>query len=444
MTVSAPPRPPRPNDSVRRPPRLPRPTDHVEHAEPEALIEEARQRARRRRRMYGAVATFSVLVGLAVATIVEGAAPPQQAALGLAAPPSAVGSAASSQIAFVSSTTWALGATDCCAELRVINPDGSEERTLTRLAAMGGAQPVWSPDGRRIVFVSAPGFSEEIAVINADGSGKQILTHHPASDQGPVWSPDGRKIAFTRASYALPADTSVFTMNADGSGKRMLAQGAGPVWSPDGRKIAYGSGDGGVHVVNADGGGQLTLGRGSGPLWSPDGRKVAYTGDSGGVFVVNADGSGRRKLARGTGPLWSPDGRKIAYGGVPGGVFVVDADGTGKRRLSHNASTWGDAPSSWSPDGQRILFSRFVGHGRYGPAKVLSYVMGADGSGKSRLTQHGGQSVWSPDGRMIAVSSGHDGTAAIHVVHADGSGSRRIARLYASGLELAWSPARRT
>jgi Tol biopolymer transport system component len=191
-------------------------------------------------------------------------------------------------------------------------------------------------------------------VINANGSGKRILTYHPAADHGPVWSPDGRKIAFS-------GDPSgIFVVNADGSGKRMLAHGGGPVWSPDGRKIAY-------------------------------------SGDPGGVFVVNAGGSGRRMLARGRGPVWSPDG-------------------------------------------QKIIFGRFVGHGRYGP-KHSSYVMSAEGKAKRRLTQDGG-AVWSPDGRMIAVWTVRDGTAAIHVMRADGSGARRIARLYASGLELAWSPAR--
>jgi Tol biopolymer transport system component len=149
---------------------------------------------------------------------------------------------ARSHIAFVLSSSWALGATDCCAELRVITPDGSGQRTLTRFAAMYSASPVWSPDGRRIAFMTAPGFSEEIAVINANGSGKRILTYHPASDHGPVWSPDGRKIAFTRASYSQPVTTTVVVTNADGSGKRILAHGSGPVWtggrSPSGATAA--------------------------------------------------------------------------------------------------------------------------------------------------------------------------------------------------------------
>jgi hypothetical protein len=155
VAVTAPPRPPRPIDPAER--------DEFD-ALVEALIEEARQRARRRRRRYGAVAALVAFVGLALATIVEGAEPSQTAApaSALAADSSAASSQARSQIAFVLSSSWALGATDCCAELRVINPGGSGQRTSS-VRRHVQRPPVWSPDGRRIAFMTAPGFSEEIA-----------------------------------------------------------------------------------------------------------------------------------------------------------------------------------------------------------------------------------------------------------------------------------------
>ena len=59
-------------------------------------------------------------------------------------------------------------------------------------------------------------------------------------------------------------DSTIYVMNADGSGQRRLTGTAGfedsPAWSPDGQKIAFGR-DGGVYVVNADGSGERRLTR---------------------------------------------------------------------------------------------------------------------------------------------------------------------------------------
>ncbi len=115
----------------------------------------------------------------------------------------------------------------------VANADGSGLRTLTRIAVVNGQTLNWSPDGRKIVFVSYRDGNQEIYVMNADGSGRRNLTRHPGHDSDPAWSPDGRKIAF---ATMREGDFEIYVMNADGSGQRNLTRNpAGLIAFPSGR-----------------------------------------------------------------------------------------------------------------------------------------------------------------------------------------------------------------
>ena len=122
MTVTAPPRPPRPGDPVDR--------KELEGIV-EALIEETRQRARRRRRIYGAAATLVALVGVTVFAVFERSAQSQTASPGLAAGSGLSAGATRSKLAFIRHRESA-----CCGrvgpfELYVMNADGSGQRRLT-------------------------------------------------------------------------------------------------------------------------------------------------------------------------------------------------------------------------------------------------------------------------------------------------------------------------
>src|SRR6266545_3008535 len=133
------------------------------------------------------------------------------------------------------------------------------------------------------------GFSPEIYVMNADGSGQANLTRNRAADDAPAWSRDGAKIAL---SSERDGNWEIYVMQADGTGPTRLtvnrsADDAFPDWSPDGTKIAFHTDRDGnyeIYVMNADGSGQTNLTRtlrsdDFEPAWSPDGTKIAFAGN---------------------------------------------------------------------------------------------------------------------------------------------------------------------
>ena len=234
---------------------------------------------------------------------------------------------------------------------------------------------VWSPDGRRLAFVSSRDGDADVFVMNADGTGVRQLTVNsrtaggaPIQDSAPTWSRDGGRIAF--ASTRDGGEPEIYVMNADGTSQRRVTRTAAyvsdhtPEFSPDGRWILFASDRAGydnyeIYRVRTDGTGLVRVTRtaagidDNAPRYSPDGRTIAFTSTRRGtqdIFLMNADGSWVRGL---TGsptlddvfPQWTADGTQVVFwtfsgpGGSPSeDVWIVDSDRTDRRRLLGSAA----------------------------------------------------------------------------------------------------------
>jgi TolB protein len=276
------------------------------------------------------------------------------------------------------------------------------------------------PKSGAIAFTSDRDGTEQIYVMNADGSNSRRLTNGPVNNSNAAWSPDGKMIAFARSG---DGNVEIYVMQADGSNPHGLVGGYQPAWSPDGKRIAFTIGGPGlnddsyVYTVNAEGtGGTYIAGdywpyeAASDPAWSPDGTRLALRlrefWDEGGYYtsivVMNADGTNWRYVATSSddgggtvaSPAWSPDGTKITFISYDR-VSVVEADGLGEHAL--NTGTVNNESSVWSPDGTKIAFSGACVDACSGALDI--FVMNADGSGVVRLTDHAGRNyapVWRP------------------------------------------------
>ncbi|HJN17873.1 MAG TPA: hypothetical protein QGH10_20400, partial [Armatimonadota bacterium] len=93
----------------------------------------------------------------------------------------------------------------------------------------------------------------EIYTVRPDGTQRKRLTDSMGGNFLPAWSPDGKRIAFMSTRTGVP---EIWIMDADGTGQRQITLGGGtflPAWSPDGRQIACTS-HGQIWLIDADGG----------------------------------------------------------------------------------------------------------------------------------------------------------------------------------------------
>lgn len=282
-------------------------------------------------------------------------------------------------------------------QVRYLGEDG-RDIALTDTAGANFPRD-WSPDGQTLAFSTTVAGSDDIYLVERDGSGLRPLVTHPYVDTEPRWSPAGDWISFVRfPGWGDVPWTAVYLVRPDGADERVLMD---------------------TTSVDFD------------PSWSPDGSRMLFTTQRTGprrIATILPDGSDIRVYDGGYAPAWpewSPDGSAIAFIDWAGGTqdaWVVAADGAW---LSPVSGATGEVTStSWSPTGAALLFSAGAGDSEV-------YRVNPDGTALANLSNHSGLDEgarWSPDGTMILFSSNRDGPQDIYVMSPDGSRVRRLHR----------------
>ena len=327
------------------------------------------------------------------------------------------------------------------ADLFTISLRTGKRQTLTRSSKVEETDPVWSPDGRTIAFVS-DSFDDEnesgISVMPAQGGKpRRVLADTEHSYGDPTWSPDGRRLA---ADTLNPDNsTSVVIIRAAGGEPTRLLGGEthrSPAWSPDAKTLAFVSDDYELsllpptsqprHVKGAECWQTIS--------WSPDGKRLACDTMDGIQILRVATGSSTTLFSDagagdepGTDPAWSPDGTELAYAhGCT--LEIYDFTNRVSRPIPMPRRVCPVQPA-WSPDGKRL-------------AAVIGgwiHTFAPDGTRSQRLAP-GSNPEWSPDGRRIAFDHNRAGNRDVYTMSRDGSSVTRLTTAAGADSDPSWRP----
>ncbi|HEX5273681.1 MAG TPA: S9 family peptidase [Candidatus Rubrimentiphilum sp.] len=316
----------------------------------------------------------------------------------------------------------------------------------------GLSEPAISPDGSVIAFIlSVPDYKTDrsirtLMLYNLSDSGTRPLTAGRRGVASPAWSPDGKRLAFLSITgEGDKAKEQVFVLDMRGGDAAQLTHAANGVeqftWRPDGGAIAYVTPDDPVnkkdveHHLDAFVVGDQAYQE-----------KAAPTPNH--IWLINADGSGDKRLTQGTWSLptatppgppasplsWSPDGKSIIFTRMPNAydtdgylatVDVLDVQsGTIRTLTSHGKY---EGYGSLSPDGSKVAyFYPFQGDPSAQNDILVTSPAGGNGNDVTAdgIDTNVARAIWMPDSKSLLIA-GHKGTdAALWIKPIDGTAQR--------------------
>ena len=235
--------------------------------------------------------------------------------------------------------------------LMVADADGWNPQTVVR-SNEPLLSPAWSPDGRKLAYVSFERGNSSIYIQDIGTGGRELVSSFRGINSGPAFSPDGRKLALTLSRSGNP---EIYVMDLGSKALTQITNQFGidtaPVWSPDGGSLYFTSDRGGqpqVYQAPAGGGGATRVtfeGRyNADPSLSYDGKKIAVAQGAGNVYRIalldRSLGSPRwSTLSPGSldeSPSFAPNASMVLYAareGRRGVLYAVSADGRVRQRL---------------------------------------------------------------------------------------------------------------
>lgn len=249
-----------------------------------------------------------------------------------------------------------------------------------------------------IAHLSEAGGARQLAVIAADGSGREVLLRDAVGLDTPRFSPNGLGLVYA-ADAAIPGKPNQLQRAAGlyelGTGQRQsLTTQPGMSndarYSADAASLIYSRQQGAntdiyIMALSSRAETRLTDDKAvdSQPTLSPDGARFAFVSERGGgkaLYMARVDGAPIRcadgseakacRLTTGPGdaegPAWSPSGDWIAYARIVGedaAIHLVRPDGSGARALTAPGRNVLDLHPTWSPDARRLAFYRIAGSG---------------------------------------------------------------------------------
>ncbi len=315
--------------------------------------------------------------------------------------------------------------------------DGSPGKRLTEFDGKD-TDPMWSPDGESIYFLSDRDGITNVWVIPQTGGEPRRVSGFAAD--GTAFA----SIARDGSRIACYLDGYIHTVNpATGETKKLdifapsdvkcnviepktyTSEASELALSHDGEQIAFVV-RGEIFAMKRIGGTAMrltkTAARESAVAWSPDSRKLLFCSDKRGttdIFVLESSDESEPMLARSRrretiplaasdseeySPRWSPDGKKIAYLEDRGHLWVMNADGTDKKLLVKGPHI---GSILWSPDSRWMAFHKESGHWIHDV-----YVVSVDSGVVHNITSYASFDmgpVWSHDGKRILFTSNRAG-----------------------------------